>query len=137
MGIPDLLKTPFKPKKAPPPLKKPLFRLKKLVFPLFLIYYFIFLWAVLTLKQFIPNNQMINYHLFEIRFKSGSNGSAKVQITSLWWSESVVINYDYSKNDIGEIAKSYLENLGFDFIAKSESAKATYLISTNFNYLKK
>jgi len=80
---------------------------------------------------------MINYHLFEIRLKSGSNGSAKVQITSLWWSESVVINYDYSKNDISETAKSYLENLGFNFIAKSESSKASYLISTNFNYLKK
>ena len=80
---------------------------------------------------------MINYHLFEIRIKTGTNGSEKVQIISLWHSESVVINYDYSKNDIGEIAQSYLEKLGFNFIGKSESGKATYLISTNFNYLKK
>lgn len=80
---------------------------------------------------------MINYHLFEIRFKSSANGSSKVQITSLWWSESVIINYDYSKINIGEVAQSYLEKLGFEFVGKSESGKATYLISTNFNYLKK
>ena len=80
---------------------------------------------------------MINYHLFEVKFKSSANGSSKVQITSLWHSQTIVINYDYSQINIGEVAKNYLEKLGFSFVGKSESAKATYLISTNFNYLKK
>ncbi len=79
---------------------------------------------------------MYTYHLFEIKISTGSTGKAKVKICSLWWNESISLNYDYSMNNILEIAHSYLESNGFKITGKSEGPKSSFLISTNFKHLK-
>jgi len=91
---------------------------------------------MLAMSQALTKSHMYTYHLFEIKISTGSTGKAKVKICSLWWNESISLNYDYSMNNILEIAHSYLESNGFKITGKSEGPKSSFLISTNFKHLK-
>lgn len=80
---------------------------------------------------------MKNLHAIEIRFIGPTNTKgARVKLTSCRFNESIIINYDYSKNSIYEIAQEYLESKGFNIIGLAETQKGYMLLSDVFKSIK-
>lgn len=80
---------------------------------------------------------MKNFHVLEIKYLGPTNFlGSRVSIYSPRFKERVVINYDYSKNSIQEMAQTFLESKDFSILGCGEGKDKMYLISDTFQPLK-
>ena len=80
---------------------------------------------------------MTHLHGITAKYMSPTNTKgARVKLISCRFNESIIINYDYSKNSIYEIAQVYLESKGFNIIALAETQKGYMLLSDTFKSIK-
>lgn len=79
-----------------------------------------------------------NYHAITARYLGPTNTQGtRVKIISHRFKDSVIIPFDYSCNNITEIAYNWLAKRGYDIIGAMEiSGKDDILISSTFRALK-
>jgi hypothetical protein len=68
-------------------------------------------------------------------YKGATNSrGARVLIKDLLNNKRKLIDYDYSKNNAGEIAKDYLENRGVKIEFVNEAKDGYYLLTSDFKF---
>lgn len=82
-------------------------------------------------------NTIENFHSIECVYHGPTNTRGSyVKLTSHRFKDSVNIAYDYSKNDIVEMAREYLTGKGYDIAGMCESKKGYMVLSRTFKGLK-
>ena len=80
---------------------------------------------------------MENLHALEIKFYAPTNNSgARVGIISKRFKQRIIISFDYSFDNVAEIAINYLTKKGFNIIGKSEFGAIDIILTDTFNPLK-
>ncbi len=78
-----------------------------------------------------------NVHAITIKYIGPTNNrGSRVSITSDRFKERVLISYDYSMNNIYDMAISYLETKGFTITGLAETKNGYILITNNFKSIK-
>ncbi len=80
---------------------------------------------------------MKNYNLIEAKYKGPTNArGSRVLLFSPRFGSRKTIAYNYSKNDIGEMAIDYLKEQGFNVLGKGEAKEGYYIVTDTFQDIK-
>ena len=80
---------------------------------------------------------MEKLHAIEIKFYAPTNNSdARVGIISKRFKQRIIISFDYSFDNVTEIAINYLTKKGFNIVAKSEFGESDVILTDTFKPLK-
>lgn len=82
---------------------------------------------------------MTNLHAIEVKYLGPTNTlGSRVKLTSLRFKDSVIIDYDYSKNSIVEMAINWIANNASHtiFVGSAEMPSGFILLIDNFTPLR-
>jgi hypothetical protein len=84
------------------------------------------------MKKKIPN-----IHVIEAYYKGATNTlGSRVKLYSHRFAGGITISYNYSYNNIEEMAIDYLKNKGFNILSSGEATKRSIIITDTFRPLK-
>jgi hypothetical protein len=80
---------------------------------------------------------MKNYHIIEVKYLGATNTKgSRVKLYSARFNQTKIISYNYSLNNIGDMAIEWLKSREYTVIGSGEGKSLTYIITDTFKPFK-